>query len=199
MQRTELAVAVPGVVVQGDGLQGLQARHNSLKQNNLFNVQPFIHIFFQLWSGIKVNSGMGLPMLHKMYIRRQKVSSHPFPLPSLYSPLSYWLFPFLIIVNKLSALVIVGGKLDFGVDFEIRWGCSQFPHRVPYPMFSLNLASGSTSEVSYLDLRHDLQSIRTGSTGDIPNLFQCHDLQPIGTRFNRRYTYPSYSYAMIFN
>jgi hypothetical protein len=40
MQRTELAVAVPGVVVQGDGLQGLQARHYSLQQKNLFNVQP---------------------------------------------------------------------------------------------------------------------------------------------------------------
>jgi hypothetical protein len=31
-------------------------------------------------------------MLHKMSIQKHKVSSHPFPTPSSYSPFSYWLF-----------------------------------------------------------------------------------------------------------
>ncbi len=47
-----------------------------------------------LWSGIKVNSGMGLPMLHTMSILKHKVSSNPFPSPSSYTPFSYWFFPF---------------------------------------------------------------------------------------------------------
>jgi hypothetical protein len=72
-------------------------------------------------------------------------------------------------------------------------------------MFSLSLASGSTSEVSNLDLyitfnqlEQDQQGIylayssvmifnqlKPGSTCEVPNLFLYHDLQPIGTRINR--------------
>ncbi len=74
---------------------------------------------------------------------RHKVSSHPFPLPYSVSPFSCWLFHFWIIGETF-----VGnrhrccGKLDFWVDYEIRWGYNQLQHRVPYP-YPVFLNSGS--------------------------------------------------------
>ncbi len=71
--------------------------------------------------GSKTTQAWGCqPMLHKMYIIRHKVSSHPFPPPSSYSPLSHWLFSLLII--EVVGIGRRGGKLDFVVDLKIRWG-----------------------------------------------------------------------------
>ncbi len=39
----------------------------------------------QLRRGVKVSSGVGLPMLDKMSTQRHKVSSHPLPTPSPFS------------------------------------------------------------------------------------------------------------------
>jgi hypothetical protein len=41
---------------------------------------------------IQLRHGVAQPMLHKMSIQRHKVSSFPFPVPSLYSPFSYMMF-----------------------------------------------------------------------------------------------------------
>jgi hypothetical protein len=69
-----------------------------------------------------------------MYILRHIVKSDPFPPPSSYSPFHYWLFNFLIIIETFIGIRSHwGGKLDFGVDNEIRWGYSQLQHRGPIP------------------------------------------------------------------
>jgi hypothetical protein len=82
---------------------------------------------------------MELPMLHKMFIERHKVSSDPFPPPAQYFPFSYLLFWKLadrykcaqpigeIISTPPLSLRIV----DYRVDYEIRRGYSQLQRRVP--------------------------------------------------------------------
>ncbi len=45
---------------------------------------------FKLAAWGKVNSGMKLPMFHKMYILRLEVNSHPFTPTYSYSLFSYW-------------------------------------------------------------------------------------------------------------
>jgi hypothetical protein len=62
---------------------------------------------------------MGLHMFNKIAILRQKVSSHPFPSPSLYV-LSLFLLVVTFWTNLGSSCRRWGGKLDFGVDSEIR-------------------------------------------------------------------------------
>jgi hypothetical protein len=80
---------------------------------------------------------MGLPMLHKVSILRHLDSCHPFPRGPT---------PFLLVDNWGNVRRRWGGKMDLGVDCEIRRGCSQLlrasdirPHIIPH--VSLNTAS----------------------------------------------------------
>ncbi len=73
---------------------------------------------YEVW--LKVKSGMRLPMLHKMYILRHKISCLPFPPSSSFSPYFYWLFHFLKLGKYSSAFVVrCSEQLDFGVQSRL--------------------------------------------------------------------------------
>ncbi len=88
-----------------------------------------------------------------MTILRHKVSSQPFPPPSQYSSLSYWL----IIKKTLGIHRRWGWKLDFEVDYKIRWCTVSSGIDSHTPRFSLNTASGYIC--TQKDRAHSLFSI----------------------------------------
>jgi len=67
---------------------------------------------FKLAAWGKVNSGMKLPMFHKMSILRLEVNFHPFTPTYSYSPFSYWSFHFLTFRQHSSESVVVAGGVE---------------------------------------------------------------------------------------
>ncbi len=95
------------------------------------NSQSFYGSTSQLRHGVKVSSGMKLPMLHEISIQRHKVSSHSFP--SLYFCLHknrFWKLadrykcvqPNRRDLPHPTPFPLWWGLItDYGVDYEIRW------------------------------------------------------------------------------
>ncbi len=132
-----------------------------------------------LWHGLKVSSGIGLPMLHEMSIRRHKVSSHSFPPPSLYFCLHkkpVWkladrykyvepigeIFPTNVFNQEERSSPPHPFPFIEGVDNWLwdKVSYSQLRHRVPYTMFSFNTTSGEQKWPTKLEKRLEISRFK---------------------------------------